>query len=300
MKTLKFLSILAIATLTITSCNEDDPCVESTFFQDADGDGFGNSANTLSACDQPEGYVDNSDDVDDTDASCNSNTTFYEDADGDGLGNPESTAEGCSAPDGFVANSDDNDDTQALAAVVSGAVSDLNAPQIGGQGQGEISGEFTKFDFETQSTTDSDTDWDIAFRGTTIIVNGGVSQGSTDEPDRTGEAAAYIVSDALFDEVTTVDEALFVQDAVEVLAIPSGSDNGWYNYNFMTNVISPLAGKVLVFRTTAGVYAKIEILSYYQGAPAEPDGFVDTPRYYSFNYAYQPNNGIADFTTGVE
>ncbi|MEO1253358.1 MAG: HmuY family protein, partial [Bacteroidota bacterium] len=172
---------------------------------------------------------------------------------------------------------------------------DLFAPQTGGQGQGEISGEFTKFNFETQSITTSDSDWDIAFRGTTIIVNGGASQGTTDEPARTGNAAAYIVSDALFSEVTSIDASLFDQDEVSELAIPSGSDNGWYNYNFMTNTITPLAGKVLVFRTTEGLYAKVEILSYYEGAPATPDGFMDTPRYYTFNYTYQPNNNVTSF-----
>ena len=250
MKKLTFLSFLMIATLCIVSCNEDDPCVESI---------------------------------------------FYKDADGDGLGNPDSTVSACEAPEGFVENADDNDDTQALTDVVSGTVSNLFAPQTGGQGQGPVSGDFTKFDFDTQSITDSDSDWDIAFRATTIIVNGGVSQGATDEPTRTSDAAAYIVSDALFSEVTSVDDAQFDQDEVAELAIPSGSDNGWYNYNFMTNVVSPLAGKVLVFRTTEGLYAKVEILSYYENAPAVPDGFMDTPRYYTFNYTYQPNNNITVF-----
>ncbi|MEM9895167.1 MAG: HmuY family protein, partial [Bacteroidota bacterium] len=185
-----------------------------------------------------------------------------------------------------------------LADPVGGTISNLFAPQTGGQGQGPISGEFTKFDFETQSETDSDTEWDIAFRATTIIVNGGESQGTTDEPARTGDAAAYIVSDALFSEVTTVDPSLFAQDAVAGLAIPAGSDNGWYNYNFMTNVVSPLAGKVLVFRTTEGKYAKVEILSYYENAPANPVGTgadADTPRYYTFNYTYQPNDNVTTF-----
>ena len=250
MKTVRFLYFVAIAMFCFTACDEDDPCTESTFYEDADEDGLGNPANTVSACELPEG---------------------------------------------FVENSDDKDDNQALVNVITGTISDLNAPQIGGQGQGEISGAFTKFDFETQSVTDSDTDWDIAFRGTTIIVNGGVSQGTTDEPERTGNAAAYIVNDALFSEVTSVNTELFVQDALEILAIPSGSDNGWYNYNFTTNTITPLAGKVLVFRTTEGLFAKIEMLSYYQGAPAMPNGFSDTPRYYTFNYSYQPNNNITSF-----
>ncbi|MBT3645954.1 MAG: hypothetical protein HN539_03265, partial [Cryomorphaceae bacterium] len=63
----------------------------------------------------------------------------------------------------------------------------LYAPQNGGRnqrtGQMEpVSGEFTKFNFSTGQITTSDTDWDVAFRATTIIVNGGVSLETIDEP----------------------------------------------------------------------------------------------------------------------
>ncbi len=46
---------------------EDDSCTESTWYEDADGDGLGNASVTLSACEQPDGYVSNSSDTDDTD-----------------------------------------------------------------------------------------------------------------------------------------------------------------------------------------------------------------------------------------
>ena len=44
-------------------------CKVSIFFKDEDGDGFGNLAKPKHACEAPEGYVSNSDDSDDTDAS---------------------------------------------------------------------------------------------------------------------------------------------------------------------------------------------------------------------------------------
>jgi hypothetical protein len=193
---------------------------------------------------------------------------------------------------GFTSCSNDDDATPILA-VESEAVSNLHAPQTGGQGQ-PIGGEFTKFDFSTGTTTTSDTDWDIAFRGTTIIVNGGESQGTTDEPSRTGNSAAYIASNT-FAGLTSVDKNLFVQDSQSALAIPTGSDNGWYNYNSATFTITPLAGKILVFRTADNKYAKIEILSYYENAPATPDPFTDASRYFTFNYVYQPNDGVTTF-----
>lgn len=186
-----------------------------------------------------------------------------------------------------------NDDTTPLLAIASETVSNLHAPQTGGQGQ-PIGGEFTKFDFSTGTTTTSDTDWDIAFRGTIIIVNGGVSQGTNDEPVRNGDAAAYIATNT-FEGLTTADINLLVQDSETALAIPTGSDNGWYNYNPATFTITPLAGKILVFRTRDNRYAKVEILSYYQDAPSNPDPFTDEGRYYTFNYVYQPNKNVTSF-----
>ncbi|MEL6974597.1 MAG: IPT/TIG domain-containing protein, partial [Bacteroidota bacterium] len=185
---------------------------------------------------------------------------------------------------------------RVLADLESGTVENLFAPQTGGQGQGEIGGEFTKFSFATGLETESDTEWDIAFRGTTIAVNGGAVTGTNDEPARNGNGGAAI-EDALFSEITSADGLNYTQDGTGAFAIPTGSDNGWYNYNFMTNVVSPLPGKILIFRTHDGKYAKIEILSYYQDAPASPDGFVDAARYYTFNFVYNPNEGETDLTS---
>lgn len=192
----------------------------------------------------------------------------------------------------FVSCSDDNPN-QAEEPLEVQTFSNLHAPQSGGQGQ-PISGEFTKFNFATGEVTTSDTEWDIAFRGTTIAVNGGASTGTTDEPNRTGDAAAVIVDD-LFSNVVSADELDFDQDDASGFAIPTGSDNGWYNYNFMTNIVSPIPGKVLVFRTHDGHYAKMEILSYYENAPADPDPFADAGRHYTFDYVYNPDAGDTEF-----
>lgn len=186
------------------------------------------------------------------------------------------------------------DDGPNLQDIQSVSIEDLYAPQEGGQGQ-PISGTFARFDFETGLQTESETEWDVAFRGTSIIVNGGTSLGTTDEPERTGDAGVYIF-DGTMAEMVAVETSLITQDSSSGYAIQTGSGNGWYTYaGPPTYLINPTPGKILVFRTRDGKYAKMEILSYYLGAPENPDAFSDPSRYFTFNYVYQPNEGVTDF-----
>ena len=76
MKYLVFSLAVLFGTMTLlTSCNKDDedPCTETTWYQDADEDGLGNPGVTFMACEAPTGYVDNADDTDDADPN-SSNT----------------------------------------------------------------------------------------------------------------------------------------------------------------------------------------------------------------------------------
>ena len=159
-------------------------------------------------------------------------------------------------------------------------VSNLDASQTG----------FTKFSFSENKVVTTD-NWDIAFNGTTILVNGGVKGTAAGEPERTGQGAVSIVSNT-FASVTAIPEATtFVQDAATVYAIPTGSNKGWYSYNQNSHLISPAAGKVFVVKTHDGKYAKFEIISYYKDAPATPDPLKqEDTRFYTFNFAYQANS----------
>ena len=146
--------------------------------------------------------------------------------------------------------------------------SNLHAPQDTDYTQNPpvASGPFVKFDFSTGAITTSETDWDIAFRGTSILVNGGSSSGIVDAPERNGNAGAYIV-DGIFDEISSINTSAFAQDGPDGLAIPTGSGNGWYTYDPTQLTIRPIPGKVIVLRTADDKYAKVEILSYYKDAP---------------------------------
>ena len=115
----------------------DEDCDGSdalTWYEDADGDGFGNLNVTQISNTQPSGYVADTTDCDDTEANsfpgntevcdgidnnCDGNidegveSTFYADNDGDGFGDANDSMQGCSAPTGYVANDTDCDDTEA-------------------------------------------------------------------------------------------------------------------------------------------------------------------------------------------
>lgn len=191
----------------------------------------------------------------------------------------------------FTASCSNDDKEETIPEVVTEKATNIPAPQTGGQGQ-PVGGEFTKFSFSENKVVTTDK-WDIAFRGTTIIVNGGAKYNpeSVDEPARTGDGAVSIVS-GTFASVTTIPEAsTFKQDANAVYAFPTSGDNMWYDYNSLTHVISAKAGKVYVIKTHDGKYAKVEFLSYYKDAPVTPDPLkTEDTRFYTFNFAYQANS----------
>ncbi|TKK67474.1 T9SS type A sorting domain-containing protein [Ilyomonas limi] len=76
-------------------------CAGTTFYRDADSDGYGDINNSTVACVQPAGYVADSTDCNDSDANANKAITWYIDADADGYSG-DSTMQ-CSRPaNGFL------------------------------------------------------------------------------------------------------------------------------------------------------------------------------------------------------
>lgn len=169
-------------------------------------------------------------------------------------------------------------------------VENLHAPgDLMDRSTGEITEvrPFRYFSLEDNQVVESRAgDWDIGFKGTTLIVNSGSSG--------PGTAQASVVT-GTFDEITTVPSAAdFKSDGENGLAIPTGSGNGWYNYNPNSHIISPIPGRVLLIQTNEGNYAKMEILSYYQDNPplAEVDPMTTPSPYFTFRYLIQPNGTI--------
>lgn len=175
-----------------------------------------------------------------------------------------------------------NDDGEEDAPLKTIRVNDLPADPDTTSGPGRPQGydQFAFFDLRDEEIvlrSDADnradsasTEWDIAFRSTDIIVNGG-SNGP-------GQGASYVAEEA-FQNVPQVNTDSLDGHAVE----------DWYSYNANgNNIVRPKPGRTIVVRTADGEsYAKIRILSYYEGAPDNPDESGAESRYYTFEYMIQ-------------
>jgi hypothetical protein len=117
-------------------CNDlvDDDALDRTiWYADADQDTYGEPESFVEDCDQPDGYVGNDSDCDDTNVTINPSAeelcdgldndcsggidddatdaiVWYADTDSDGYGDPDSQTMACTMPEGHADNADDCDD----------------------------------------------------------------------------------------------------------------------------------------------------------------------------------------------
>ncbi len=141
----------AVSPRAAETCNDiDDDCDgdtdeagasgESVFFADTDGDGYGDPADTATACDAPTGYVADATDCDDSSADAHPGgvevcddldndcdgqvdgetasdaTLWYPDGDSDGHGATSPSITACAAPAFFVSSNDDCNDSDAAVS----------------------------------------------------------------------------------------------------------------------------------------------------------------------------------------
>jgi photosystem II stability/assembly factor-like uncharacterized protein len=80
------------------------------WYEDKDGDTFGNSLVKVNTCTKPAGYVGNSTDCNDNNVAINPNAKWYRDLDGDTYGNEASFTLSCVQPSGYVSRAQDCND----------------------------------------------------------------------------------------------------------------------------------------------------------------------------------------------
>lgn len=155
---------------------------------------------------------------------------------------------------------------------------------------------------DTERADSATTAWDIGFRGTEVILNGGSSG--------PGAALGVVVPEAFDDlEDALANDYAYRRDGESpcpdvqtpvgpvpgaARAICTGSGNGWYSYvpfpGGRGGYIVPTAGRTLLVRLADGQgYAKVNFTSYYQGSP-DPSSITDQSqdRFYSFEFVTNP------------
>jgi hypothetical protein len=135
---------------------------------------------------------------------------------------------------------------------------------------------FFSFKNGTVANADSASNkWDFGLRLTTFLVNSNVSGPGN---------AGVIMQNGIFDNITMAPSTGYAYDtASNKLAIKDGS---WYTYNITTHAFAPVPGKIFIFRTADGHYAKMEILEVnYEPFTGPMPSKID----YKIRFMYQAN-----------
>jgi len=209
----------------------DEGCATTTYYRDADGDTYGDPNDSVFAMDQPEGYVENADDCDDTDAAVNPGATEIcngIDDNCDGLVDEGFDADG----DGFTTCADDCDDTNA--AVNPGATEICNG--FDDNCDGEIDEGCTTYYRDADGDTYGDADNSIV--GTSPPSGYVSNAGDCDDADAAVNPGATEICNGIDDNCDgNIDEgcATYYQDA---------DGDGYGNPEVSEVATSPPAGYV--------------------------------------------------------
>ncbi len=123
----------------------------------------------------------------------------------------------------------------------------------------DASSDTVYFDLRSKTIVAADSPWDLAFKGTTILVNG----------------EAQIV-DKAFRKLSKAPDEGYRSDQPGQPAIPTGNLEGWFDYDASSHQITPVPFRTIALKLASGGYGKLEVVDYYAA-----DG---TPRSYMFRY----------------
>lgn len=137
----------------------------------------------------------------------------------------------------------------------------------------------TYFDLDTGEIVEdaASSQWDIAFSGTAIAANA-------------ANGGGILSLNIPFSNVTEAPVEGYEE-----------SNKDWYTYTSNTppaHAVLPVDGLTLVVQTPDGNYAKVRMISYYEGNPdTSSDEFADSAtrpeaRYFTFEYAVQTDGSV--------
>ncbi|MYG00095.1 hypothetical protein F4212_13320 [Candidatus Poribacteria bacterium] len=96
--------------------------------------------------------------------------------------------------------------------------------------------------------------WDIGFKRTSVIVNGGVSG--------PGKSSVLALEDTSFEDILEAPVGDYVSDTEEIATIARG--DGWYTYTGPPNHWILPNEIVYVLQTATGDFAKLRFTGYYE------------------------------------
>jgi len=138
-------------------------------------------------------------------------------------------------------------------------------------------------------------EWDIAFTGpynSEVFVN---NANYKYNPGYGGQAenTAVVMIDgpyARVDEAPT-DEEFDRSEVNKIGWASSPSSNGWFFYDMGTHISVPIKARAYAIRLPDGKYAKLQLVSPYQGNPPEVTNMHWPAPYFTFRYYVQQDGG---------